>query len=83
MRQGRARYIGVGPLRAVGLADARRLALECCRQLLDGVDPLDARQGERTAAKVEKAKGMTFAACATAYIDVHRNGCKNAKQVSQ
>ncbi|MGF6857414.1 hypothetical protein OKW29_006325 [Paraburkholderia sp. CI3] len=26
---------------------------------------------------------MTFAACATAYIDAHRNGWKNAQQVNQ
>lgn len=83
MRQGRARYMGLGPLHTVGLADARTRALECRRQLLDGIDPLDARQGERAAAKVEAAKGMTFAECATAYIEAHRSGWKNAKHADQ
>ncbi|WP_241030995.1 hypothetical protein [Paraburkholderia sp. Ac-20347] len=66
MRQGRARYMGLGPLHTVGPAYARTRALECRRQLLDRVDPLDARKGERAAAKVEMAKGMTFAESATA-----------------
>ncbi|WP_321929980.1 tyrosine-type recombinase/integrase [Paraburkholderia guartelaensis] len=83
MRQGRARYMGLGPLHTVGLADARTRALECRRQLLDGVDPLGARQGEQAAAKIEKAKGMTFAECATAYIEAHRSGWKNLKHGDQ
>jgi integrase len=83
MRQGRARYMGLGPLHTVGLADARTRALECRRQLLDGIDPLDARQGERAAAQVEAAKAMTFAGCATAYIEAHRSGWKNAKHADQ
>ena len=72
MRQGRARYMGLGPLDSVGLSDARTRALECRRLLLDGLDPLDSKGNERAADLTAKAKPMTFDECASAYIEAHR-----------
>jgi integrase len=83
MRQGRARYMGLGPLHTIGLADARTRALECRRLLLDGIDPLDAKQKERAADVTAKAKAMSFDECATAYIEAHRGGWKNEKHGEQ
>ncbi|MDR5743242.1 tyrosine-type recombinase/integrase [Caballeronia sp. LZ029] len=83
MRQGRARYMGLGPLHTVGLADARTRSLECRRLLLDGIDPLDAKQKERAADDTAKAKAMSFDECATAYIEAHRGGWKNEKHGEQ
>src|ERR1700756_2727868 len=43
MLRGRARAMGLGPLSAIGLQDARTRAAECH----DGIDPIEARRAER------------------------------------
>ncbi|MCZ8107912.1 MAG: integrase arm-type DNA-binding domain-containing protein [Burkholderiales bacterium] len=45
---GRRREMGLGPLRDVSLADARRKAEAARKQVRDGIDPLEARKAERT-----------------------------------
>lgn len=45
--QGRAREMGLGSLKTVGLKDARKQAIECRKKILDGVDPLKAREVRR------------------------------------
>lgn len=81
-RQGRAREIGLGPLRVVPLAEARTLAHACHRQLHDGIDPLEARRAKGLQRKAP-ADGMTFAAAAGAYISAHASGWRNAKHAQQ
>jgi len=83
MLHGKARGMGLGPLHTVGLAEARGLALNCRRQLLDGIDPIDARNAERTAKRVAAASEVTFEQCATSYIEAHRAGWKNTKHADQ
>jgi len=83
MRNGKARGMGLGPLHTVSLADARTRALDCRRQLLDGIDPIDARNAERAAQRVATANEVTFEKCATTYIEAHRSSWKNAKHVDQ
>ncbi|KJJ95207.1 integrase [Burkholderiaceae bacterium 26] len=80
---GRAREMGLGSILGVGLADARSSAAECRRQLAAGIDPIEARKGVRAQVRLEAAKAVTFSYCATAYIDAHRLGWRNAKHVSQ
>lgn len=77
-RQGRAREMGLGPLAVVSLADARQAALQARRQLVAGVDPIDARKRAQAA-----QTGLTFGACADTYIADHRAGWKNAKHAAQ
>lgn len=83
MRNGRARGMGLGPLHTISLADARNRALDCRRQLLNGIDPIDARDAERATQKADAANEVTFERCALAYIDAHRAGWKNAKHADQ
>jgi hypothetical protein len=83
MRDGKARGMGLGPLHTIGLADARTRALDCRRQLFDGIDPIDARDADRAAKQVATANSMTFEQCASKYIDAHRAGWKNAKHADQ
>lgn len=83
MRNGKARGMGIGPLHTVTLAEARTKALNCRRQLLDDIDPLDERQAKQAAKKIVTAKTMTFSACAEAYIEAHRAGWKNIKHAAQ
>ena len=83
MLDGRAREMGLGPLHAIPLAEARKRAAECRRMRLDGIDPIAARSSQRDAKKLEVARAMTFDACAAAYIDAHKAGWRNAKHREQ
>jgi hypothetical protein len=58
--EGKARIMGLGPLDAIGLADAREKAREARRLLVDGVDPIRARDAHRTSQRVSAATAMTF-----------------------
>lgn len=80
---GKQREMGLGALHTVTLPEARAKAKDCRLLLLEGKDPLDARNMSMLADALERAKMMTFDQCATAYIDAHRSGWKNAKHVSQ
>jgi integrase len=50
---------------------------------LDGIDPIEARSEHRSWKKLEAARGMTFDACAAAYLDAHNDGWRNAKHREQ
>lgn len=76
---GRAREMGLGPLHAISLADARERAAHCRKLLVDRIDPIEAREQERMRSALKTAKTATFAECATAYIKGHRAGWKNSK----
>ncbi len=75
--------MGLGPADLYSLAEARQKALEARKLVAEGVDPIEARQAKRTAAAVDAAKGMTFRACAEAYINAHRSGWRNPKHAAQ
>lgn len=79
----RTRDMGLGPVAVVGLAEARRRAAECRLRRLDGIDPLVARAEERSAARLDAARRITFKACAAQYIAAHRAGWKNKKHAAQ
>jgi integrase len=80
---GRAREMGLGPVHAIALAEARKRAAECRRMRVDGIDPIEARSEHRGWKKLEAAKGMTFDACAAAYLDAHKDSWRNAKHRDQ
>jgi integrase len=83
MRDGVARKMGLGPLHTISLADARERALAARKQVLDGVDPIAAREAERGKAKVEAAKAVTFQQCAEKYIAGQEASWKNDKHRAQ
>ena len=83
MLQGRARQMGLGPAHTVSLAEAREKARLCRRQLLEGVDPLAARQATRLAGRADLARQRTFRDCASAFLDSHEAGWKNDKHRGQ
>jgi integrase len=83
MLHGKARWMGLGPYPLISLADARLRANDERRKLVDKIDPIDLRKQERTKAKLEAVKRVTFAECAAAYIDTHKASWKNAKHRAQ
>ncbi|MCR6629360.1 MAG: tyrosine-type recombinase/integrase [Magnetospirillum sp.] len=82
-KNGRDREMGLGPLHTVSLAEARKKAEECRKLRLNGLDPIDMKRAEQLERKVETAKVMTFRECATAYIEAHEAGWRNAKHADQ
>ena len=83
MLDGRARWMGLGAVHTVTLAEAREAARECRKMLLAGVDPIEARKADRMEARHAAARSITFEDCATAYIKAHEAGWKNGTQRKQ
>jgi integrase len=83
MLNGRPRWMGVGPLHTIGLAEARNRAAGFRLQRHDGVDPIERRRAERLEARLDAAKAMTFKECAARYIASHRAGWRNPKHAAQ
>lgn len=83
MRDGQARKMGLGPVHTITLAMARERATEARRQLIDGIDPIDARKAAKQVARLKAAKALTFGECAQKYIEAHKAGWKNAKHAAQ
>ncbi|MGI9046815.1 MAG: Arm DNA-binding domain-containing protein, partial [Burkholderiales bacterium] len=64
---GRPREMGLGSNSILSLAEARDKATLCRKQVLDGIDPIEARKEKRQKGRFEAARAMTFADCAKAY----------------
>lgn len=80
---GRAREMGLGSLADVSLKEAREKAREARRKLIDGDDPIDAREAKKQAIRAELAKRVTFKDAAEKYIAAHRAGWRNEKHAAQ
>lgn len=81
--KGRTRQMGLGSFQLIGLAEAREKAKEARRQLLEGVDPLEARNAARVEKKLEEAKAVLFEDCGDRYVAAHKAGWKNQKHIDQ
>jgi integrase len=79
----RERYMGLGPIADVSLAEAREKAAGARKLRLEGVDPIEARKAQRTASRLEAAKAMTFGQCVEGYLQTHEIGWKNEKHRQQ
>lgn len=79
----RAREMGLGSLRKVSLADARRKAAECHRLLEAHVDPIEDRKRARAAMALANAETIVFKEAAARYIAMRAQGLRNAKHAAQ
>ena len=82
-RNGRERWLGLGPLHTVGLVEARERARLARGQLLDGVDPLERKLVEQANRELATAKQLTFEQAALTYFDQHEKKWKNKKHRAQ
>jgi integrase len=83
MLRGVAREMGLGSVLTFTLAEARENAREAHKLLAKGVDPIEHRKQQVQAAALDRARAVTFRACAEAYINNHRAGWRSAKHASQ
>ena len=77
------RDMGLGPLHSVGLPEAREKAAAQRTALLDGLDPIEAREEGNRRKALDAAKAVTFAHCAASYIESHKAGWRNEKHAEQ
>jgi integrase len=82
-RDGKERFMGLGALHTVSLADAREKARMARLSLADGVDPLAKRDVEVATKKAEQASNLDFDKCAAQYIESREAEWKNAKHRQQ
>ncbi|MBK7889618.1 MAG: integrase arm-type DNA-binding domain-containing protein [Bdellovibrionales bacterium] len=80
---GKSRSMGLGPIIAVSLAEARQRAHDCRRLIYQKIDPIDERQRLAAAASTVAKRDVTFDECAARYIEAHRTGWKNEKHAAQ
>jgi integrase len=80
---GKERFMGLGPLREVGLADAREAAGAARALLRNNIDPIEQRITERAKAKADATGAITFEAYAKRYIGGKEAGWKNEKHRQQ
>lgn len=79
----RTRDMGLGSFPDVSLAAAREVAQSCRQKLAAGVDPIDARDADRMAARMATAELTTFRQCGDAYIAAHQAAWSNDKHRAQ
>ena len=80
---GKPRDAGLGPLSDVKPTLAREKAHAMRLQLLDGVDPLAAKQERREAERAARAKRVTFAWCLARFLAMNQAEWKNEKHRAQ
>ena len=80
---GKQREMGLGSLNLVSLASARDIAVECRRQVLSGLDPLEERGRVKRVRQLEQARSITFQEAAEKCIASKKPEWKNAKHAQQ
>jgi hypothetical protein len=79
----RERWMGLGPIETVSLAEAREAALQCRKLRQQGVDPIEQRNAARDAARVAAAKTLTFDQCVASYLAAHRPKWRSIRHSQQ
>jgi|SRR5689334_8737382 len=83
MLAGVQRDMGIGSVRGVSLAEARRRVAEYRSLRSQGIDPIEARGKHRGDAKLLADRSMSFKQCAEAYIKDHQPAWRNEKHAAQ
>lgn len=74
---------GLGPANGLLLSDAKKLAAKLRAEVIKGGNPIDDKQARLTAARVAKAKKVTFGQVLDEVMEARRPGWKNRKHASQ
>lgn len=77
-KHGKTTDMGLGPLSLLSLHEAREKAVQCRKDLLEGLNPLEARRAVQAT-----SAATTWGECADSYIDSHKSAWKNGAQADQ
>ena len=80
-KSGKRRDLGLGPYPVITLSEARERALELRRTILQGTDPLTARQQEKDGRQTQAS--ITFADFAEEFITLNEPQWQNVKHIAQ
>src|SRR5262249_36378089 len=80
---GRERYMGLGPVADVTLAEARDKALHARKLRLEGIDPLQAKHNRQNESRLAAAKQKTFGQCVETFLEFKRPEWSNPKHAEQ
>ena len=83
IRDGKARHVGLGSFDLLTLAEARDRGHAMRRQLLDGIDPLEAKRGVKREQILTAARSKTFKTVALEYINSHEDGWRGDRSRRQ
>jgi integrase len=83
MIRSKARKMGLGDFDRVSLADARKKAQTAYGLVVDGIDPIVARDALKASQAAQQAKVITFKQCATLCIADRAKGWKSERQAEQ
>jgi integrase len=79
MLRGRSRDMGFGSFPDISLADARCAASDARVLCQQGIDPIEQRDGQRAAQRLEKARSISFEECTTLYFEANKAAWRNAQ----
>jgi integrase len=79
----RVRWAGLGSLRDIGLAEARRRARELRMQISAGTDPIEAKRAAKAAKRLAQAKSLSFKEAAQKYAELFEGNWKNKSHRDQ
>ena len=82
-RDGRERWLGLGPADTFSLKEARERARAARQLLVDGIDPIDHRKAEKAKLAAAKAKLLIFREATQRYFDQHEGKWRNPKHRAQ
>lgn len=80
---GKERYMGLGGVHTVSLANARDAARQARQLLLEGIDPIGNRQKARQASLSGQIHAITFRDACEQYIAAHETSWRNPKHRKQ
>jgi len=75
--------MGLGPYPDVSLSEARNLATQGRKKILQDIDPLSDKQARKIAVRAAYNNMLTFAECAELYVDSQAPGWSNPKHTEQ
>lgn len=81
--RGQRRELGLGGTHTINLTEARAKARELRQQLLEGIDPLQAKRDRQAKLAADAAATMTFKEAAVRYIQAHRSSWRSAVHAGQ
>jgi integrase len=80
---GRERYMGLGPIADVSLAEAREKVLAARKLRLEGIDPLQAKHNRQNESRLAAAKQKTFGQCVETFLQFKQSEWSNPTHAKQ